>query len=172
MTRPISGMRWERRPGVAAYDKLVGMTNTSPNVAWGETLTTAADQIALLEQLAFPNELLTTADRNYELYLMRHIAGYEDWGVNGGVPSNVRVALKNGWVPLDSDGDATSYDDDGGWEVNSIGWVDGDGRDYLIAVLTAGDPDEEYGIDSINALSGDIYRALKPVKPGKRAKSG
>jgi beta-lactamase class A len=147
--------------GIAAYNRLAGLKDTSPNADgyWGETLTTAADQIRLLRQLAMPSKLLTTADRDYELYLMRHVAGYEDWGVNGGVPSSVSVALKNGWVPLgDGDGD----DDDMGWEINSIGWVKGDGRDYLIAVLTAHDPSEEYGIDSIERLSGDVYRSLKP----------
>jgi beta-lactamase class A len=157
--------------GVAAYNKLAGLKDTSTNAYgyWGETLTTAADQITLLQQLAFPNNLLTTADRNYQLYLMRHVAGYEDWGVNGGVPSKVSVALKNGWVPLDSDGDASPSDDDGGWEINSIGWVKGDGRDYLIAVLTADDPSEQYGIDSIESLSGDVYRSLKPAKHAKAA---
>ncbi len=155
--------------GIAAYNRLAGLKDTIPNAYgyWGETLTTAADQIRLLRQLALPSKLLTTADRDYQLYLMRHVAGYEDWGVNGGVPANVSVALKNGWVPLDSDGDATDGDDDddGGWEINSIGWVKGDGRDYLIAVLTAHDPTEEYGIDSIEALSGDVYRSLEPAKP-------
>jgi beta-lactamase class A len=137
--------------GIAAYNRLAGLKDTSPNTDgyWGETLTTAADQIRVLRQLALPSKLLTTADRDYELYLMRHVAGYEDWGVNGGVPSNVSVALKNGWVPLgDGDGDG---DDDDGWEINSIGWVKGDGRNYLIAVLTA----------------HDVYRSLKPAKRAK-----
>jgi hypothetical protein len=143
--------------GVDAYNRLVGLRDTTAGEDgyWGETLTTAADQIRLLRQLALPSKLLTTADRDYQLYLMRHIAGYEDWGINGGVPAKVSVALKNGWVTL------TSYTD---WEVNSIGWVKGDGRDYLIAVLTAHDPSEQYGISSIERLSSDVYRSLKPAR--------
>ena len=35
--------------------------------------------------------------------------------------------------------------------MNSIGWVDGTGRNYLIAVLSTGNPSEQYGIDSIVA---------------------
>ena len=56
-------------------------------------------------------------------------------------------------VPLSSDSD---------WEVNSIGRVNGDGRWYLIAVLTAHDPGEEYGIDTIEHVSALIYQDLKP----------
>ncbi len=59
---------------------------------------------------------------------MEHITPDQDWGVSGGVPHNVTVALKNGWLPTGE------Y---GSWEINSIGWVRGDRRDYLIAVLTA-----------------------------------
>jgi hypothetical protein len=65
----------------------------------------------------------------------------------------VTVALKNGWLPLD----AASTD----WQVNSVGWVSGDGRDYLIAVLTTGNPTEQYGIDTINALSSLIWTAMR-----------
>lgn len=141
--------------GIAAYNRLAGLTETTPNTDgfWGETITSAKDQLALLRQLALPSKLLTKAAQRYQLYLMRHIDPGENWGVTGGVPAGVSVALKNGWVPL------TSYSD---WEINSIGWVKGDGRDYLIAVLTAHDPSEQYGIDTIDSLSADVYRSLKP----------
>ena len=45
--------------------------------------------------------------------------------------------MKDGWLPLNS-----SETD---WQVNSIGWVSGYGRNYLIAVLTTGSPAEQYG---------------------------
>jgi hypothetical protein len=61
------------------------------------------------------------------------------------------VALKNGWLPLDS----------GGWQVNSIGYVNGDGRNYVIAVLTDGGT-EANGIATIEELSGFIWRELAP----------
>jgi hypothetical protein len=51
---------------------------------------------------------------------------------------------------------------DGTWQINSIGWVDGAGRDYLVAVLTDENPDEQYGIDTINTLSGYIWNAMAP----------
>ncbi len=141
--------------GIAAYNRVAGLTHTTPNGYgyWGETLTTAADQVKLLTQLALPSRVLTTAARRYQLYLMEHIDPEQDWGVSGGVPAGVSVALKNGWLPLTGDSD---------WEINSIGRVNGDGRWYLIAVLTAHDPSEGYGIETISHVSSLIYRALKP----------
>jgi beta-lactamase class A len=141
--------------GVAAYDQLVGMTQTVPAGGgyWGETMTSARDQIRLLQQLVDKHSLLDPASRRYQLGLMESVESDQQWGVSGGVPAGVSVALKNGWVPL------TSYTD---WEVNSIGRIKGDGRDYLIAVLTAHDPSEQYGIDSIEGISSIVWNALAP----------
>ena len=143
--------------GLAAYNTIAGLKQTTPSDAWGETLTSASDQIRLLRQLALPHGVLSRASIDYQLDLMHQIDAGENWGVTGGVPATgVKVALKNGWVPLTSDTD---------WEVNSIGWVNGDNHDYLIAVLTAHDPSETYGIDTIDAMSKLIYDGLGPVPP-------
>jgi hypothetical protein len=64
----------------------------------------------------------------------------------------VTVALKNGWLPLN---DANTD-----WQINSVGWVSGGGRDYLLAVLSTGNPTEQYGIDTINGLSSLVWSAL------------
>ena len=81
--------------------RIAGLTQTSPNLAgyWGLTLTSAADQIKLLTELAYPSRVLTTGSRRYALNLMEHVTPDQDWGVSGGVPRNVTVALKNGWLP-------------------------------------------------------------------------
>ena len=63
------------------------------------------------------------------------------------------MALKNGWLPLDAH--------NSNWQVNSVGWVSGQGRDYLIVVLSTGNPTEQYGIDTINALSSLVWAALR-----------
>jgi hypothetical protein len=148
--------------GLSAYNTRAGLTRTTPSPCvvcsgfawpgWGLTTTTPADQLALLKALVEPGPLLTAAGRRYALSLMENVAPDQAWGVSGGVPAGVTVALKNGWLPLN---DAQTD-----WQINSVGWVSGDGRDYLIAVLSTGNPNEQYGIDTINDLSGLIWQGM------------
>ena len=88
-------------PAVAAYDARAGMTQTVPNAAgyWGLSTTSARDQIALLRQLVVKHGLLNGASRRYELGLMESVEPDQAWGVSGGIPTGVGVALKNGWLP-------------------------------------------------------------------------
>ena len=151
--------------GIGAYNDSAGLSGTTPSACvtcagfawpgWGLTTTVPQDQLSLLRQLIAPGPrpLLSDAQRSYALSLMENVAPGQRWGVTGGVPAGVRVALKNGWLPLN---DANTD-----WQINSIGWVSGDGRDYLVAVLTTGNPTEQYGIDTINALSSRIWAAMR-----------
>jgi beta-lactamase class A len=151
--------------GLTAYNERAGLTSTSPSPCvvcagfpwpgWGLSTTLPQDQLALLKQLVAPGPrpLLSGAERSYALSLMEHVTPDQRWGVSGGVPAGVTVALKNGWLPLN----AASTD----WQINSVGWVSGDGRDYLVAVFSTGNPTEQYGIDTINALSAGIWSAMR-----------
>ena len=149
--------------GVAAYNDKVGLSRTTPSECvvcadfpwpgWGLTTTVPYDQITLLKQLIKPGPTLTSGERQYALSLLENVTPDQAWGVSGGVPAGVTVALKNGWLPLN--------DDNTDWQVNSEGWVSGDGRDYLISVLTTGNPTEQYGIDTIGELSAMIWTALR-----------
>jgi hypothetical protein len=142
-------------PAVRSLDAAAGLTDTTPNEAgyWGLTTTTAADQVQLLKRVAFPNTVLNDASRAYELDLMTHVDSDQAWGVSAGVAPGTTVAIKNGWLPLDA----------GGWQINSIGYVDGDGRDYLVAVLTNGNATEGQGIDTIEGLSELLWNELAPT---------
>jgi hypothetical protein len=93
----------------------------------------------------------TPASQAHELNLMEHVDPGQSWGISAGVAAGSTVALKNGWLPLDS----------GGWQVNSIGYVDGDGRNYVIAVLTTEDTEAD-GVNFIQGLSGLIWQELAP----------
>jgi hypothetical protein len=145
--------------GISTFNAGAGLAHTVPSACvdcpgfpwpgWGLTTTSPVDQIALLRELLQPSAQLTSAQREYALGLMENVTESQRWGVTGGVPSQTKVALKNGWLPL------TSADDN--WQVNSIGWVSGNGRDYVIAVLTTGNPTEQYGIDTIDKLSAMIW---------------
>jgi hypothetical protein len=137
---------------VGAFERQAGMTATVPATdgVWGTTTTTALDRLAMVRTLVQPNGLLTDASRAYVLNLMEHITPSQDWGATGGVPAGVTVALKNGFAIVD------------GWQINTEGWVDGDGRDYLIGVLTDENASEQYGIDTVDAVSAIVWNALAP----------
>ena len=147
---------------IASFNTSAGLTHTEPSACvqcpdfpwpgWGLSTTTPSDQLALLRELIRPNTLLTDAQRESALKLMENVAPSQRWGVSGGVPSEAKVALKDGWLPLN--------EDNTNWQINSIGWVSGSGRDYLMAVLTSGNPSEQYGIDTINQLSSLVWRHL------------
>lgn len=140
--------------GIGSFDSLLDLNSTVPGSDgyWGLTQTTASDQIELPQSLVLPNQVLDAGSRAYELGLMEQVTSSEDWGVSSGVPQGVTVALKNGWLPLT----ATN------WRINSVGWIDGQGRDYLLAVLTDGNPTESYGIDTIQGISSLAWAALAP----------
>lgn len=147
-------------PGaVARFDRSAGMTGTQPSTlalipgtpwpGWGLTTTTALDEVVLVSRFAYPNSVLSAASRQYGLSLMENVESDQDWGVSGGAPPGTTIALKNGWLPL---GPAN-------WQIDSIGWVDGHGRDYVLAVLTADNPSEAYGIDTIDGIASYLYRS-------------
>jgi beta-lactamase class A len=147
---------------ISSFNATVGLKSTVPSSCvvcsgfpwpgWGLTTTVPTDQLALLRELVMPGPLLTGAERRYALSLMENVTPSQRWGVSGGVPPQATVALKNGWLPLNSAGDD--------WQVNSIGWISGLGRDYLLAVLTTGNPTEQYGIDTIDQLAALVWQHL------------
>jgi beta-lactamase class A len=147
---------------IGAFNATVGLAETTPSSCvtcpdfpwpgWGLTTTTPADQITLLKAIVQPNSSLTASEQSYALGLLENVTASQRWGVGSGLPPQVTVALKNGWLPLN--------DADTDWQVNSIGWVSGLGRNYLVAVFTTGNPSEQYGIDTIDQISADLWAAL------------
>ena len=76
--------------------------------------------------------------------------------MTAGTPSGVTWHVKNGWLP---DGD------DNEWHINSIGAFSGNGRNYMIAVLTDDNPSEQYGIDTIENVARPVNRDINAVRP-------
>ena len=150
---------WDQEGGsaaVASFGALAGLTQTVPNSQgfWGLSTTTAADQLAVLKAVVYPNPLLDAPSRVYETGLMEDVEADQQWGVSGGVPNGVTVATKDGWDPLD---DGTT------WQINSIGWINGEGRDYLMAVLTNGNSSEGYGIQTIEGVAPLVWAYMAPA---------
>jgi hypothetical protein len=143
---------------------------------WGNSTTTAADQVAIMRDFAYPNQVLPAAARKYGLQLMESVIPTQRWGVTCGpwgtvcdppdyakpVPG-VTVALKNGWKYVPS---CPPQDETCPWQINSIGSVQGKGRDYVIAVLTTNDPPVmgrsgmDYGITTVQGVSKLVWRNL------------
>jgi hypothetical protein len=141
-------------PGISSYDDLLELDATVPNTEgyWGETMTTALDQVELVKHLVFANPVLDDASRAYALDLMRHVIPLDYWGITTGPTPGTLVAVKNGWVPIVA----------GNWQINSIGYVTGDGRSYVLAVLTNENPTEYNGIETIDGISSRVWSALAP----------
>lgn len=127
--------------------KVLGMNQTHPNFAFGLTETTVKDQLILMKHLGYPNNIFTDAQRNYALRLMANVVPSQKWGISGGVPKNVTVALKNGWSPKTGNN----------WRVNSFGHVKGQNRDYVISVMTINNPNMNYGVTTINQIAKVIW---------------
>lgn len=146
---------------------------------WGNTTTTAADQVRLMRVFAYgrPKGVLGPDARSYGNQLMQGVQPDQRFGVSCGpwgticYPPNyappdpdVTVTLKNGWKTLPT---CTKPIDQCPWQVNSTGWVSGKGRDYVLTVLTTRDPvggggvdGFNYGIDTIQNVSQRVWDNL------------
>ncbi len=138
-------------PAMGRYDNEIRLTQTRLNATglWGLSTTSALDQVRVVEQLLLSSSPLTAASRTYELTLMRNVTPDQVWGVSSGVPAGATVALKNGWDPIT-----------GIWQVNSEGWIDGGGVNYVLSVMCWGAQTETSGIAAIDGLSTAISDAL------------
>jgi beta-lactamase class A len=126
--------------------------------AWGLTQITAHDELILLQTLTAANSVLTTNSRAYELDLMAEVISSQRWGTPYGAPSELTVHVKNGWLP-----------DPSLWVINSIGVFNGHGRDYMMAVLTNGNPSMGYGVDTIQNVARLVHRDLNAGLPAAGA---
>jgi hypothetical protein len=146
---------------------------------WGNTVTTAADQARLMRLVAYgqPRRLLGRDARRYALGLMQSVQPDQRWGITCGPwgasceppdyaqpAPGVTVALKNGWKTLPT---CPRPIEQCPWQVNSIGWVRGQGRNYVLAVLTTRNPvgsgdvyGFNYGIDTIQRVSQRVWDNL------------
>jgi hypothetical protein len=140
------------RDAIDSFNALIGFKSTVPSWSWGDISTTPLDQLQLLKVIALPNSILDTASRQYETTLMEHVIGGQQFGLGWGSPARATVAMKDGWyneIPT-------------GWQVNTTGFVQFQGRFYLVTIMTESDPDETYGIDTVTTLSSDIWKYLRP----------
>ncbi|WP_211765639.1 serine hydrolase [Kutzneria sp. CA-103260] len=132
--------------GMATANTAFGLRNTVPGADdyWGLTTTTVADQLTLMNVLTSSKSLLRASARAYAANLMHQIEPDQVWGVSAAADAGTTPALKNGWLPVDSDNDL--------WAINSIGQVSHGGHTYVVAFLSSSQPDEQTGIDQASAV--------------------
>lgn len=126
---------WAYAGARPAYDALaadLGLSATHSDPTrdfWSWTWTTPSDQVRLLQRLAEGGtEALTDAERGFIWELMGQVQDDQAWGVGQPRSATVTAHLKNGWVQFQST--------DNLWAVNSMGSVEGEGRNYRLAVMT------------------------------------
>ncbi len=163
---------------------------------WGNTETTAADQVALMRKFAYGdnNGVLGRDARNYGNKLMQGVQPDQRFGITCGPWGNtcdppnwanpvdgVTVSLKNGWKTLPTCTDPIPQCP---WQVNSTGSVQGQGRDYVLSVLTTKDPvgtgdlyGFNYGIETIQGVSRSsgrtwAERSACALRRARRSSSG
>lgn len=132
--------------GLARANATLGLTSTTPGPTtyWGNTRTTARDQVRLLTQLTSAKSPLSAANRSYVLELMEHVVAGQRWGVSAAASGE--VALKDGWL--------ATVTDHGLWTVNSIGRIERpDGSRLLMAVLSHGSPSLQTGITTVQKVA-------------------
>lgn len=167
------------------FNRLIPMDDTNVGCesktyyGWGNTETTAADQVDLMKLFAYgtPKGVLGGDARDYGVRLMEDVQPDQRFGITCGpwgssceAPNyaqpvaGVDVALKNGWKTLPS---CQQPIDQCPWQVNSTGWVVGQGRNYVLTVLTTRDPvgsgglyGYNYGIDTIQNISQRVWDNL------------
>jgi beta-lactamase class A len=141
---------------LSQFVKAAAMTETelNPGGYWGLSEITARDELQLIRLLTERNSVLADSSRAYELSLMNHVVAYERWGVPAGAPRGLAVYVKNGWL-----------NDPVLWVINSIGAIEGHGRDYKMAILTYDNPSEQYGINTVQAIAEAANRDLNAGLP-------
>jgi hypothetical protein len=110
--------------------EVAGMDGTYPDDegAFGDTHTTARDQVRLFRLFSSENSLISPARREYALNLLERAE--PRYGVTSFAPPNTRQQLKVGFSKL---GEDENY-----WRVNVVGRVVGgaQGYNYIMALLS------------------------------------
>ncbi len=132
---------------ISSFNQRVGFDQTETNWAWGLMETTPSDFLKLLAAIWLPRSLLSRTSQAYEQSLMENVLASQRFGIANGVPAGAVVGIKDGWYPESS-----------GWQVNSAGYVHLGRVTYLAVIMSGENPDESYGINTVNILGTLLWR--------------
>lgn len=130
--------------------RLAGMDDTTIDEGWfGFWRTVPGDLNAMVGALVLDDAVLDGGRRATARFLMADVVPEQRWGVFAVESDDVHVAAKNGWGPLT-----------GGYRLNSTGWVSGEGREYLLSILSRSPDGFRYGRRTISHVAEICHDAL------------
>jgi hypothetical protein len=128
-----------------ALANAAGMTEFSVTSDWGSAMISGADQAKFFFEMdkLIPHEFV-----GYARFLLSTIADYESWGIPATArPLGYAVFFKGGWRPSPDI-----------YLVHQIARMEGHHHTFSVAVMTDGDPDMSYGIDTIQGVTTTLLR--------------
>jgi len=131
--------------GLYALARAAGMTDYSVYTDWASSQISAADQARFFFEMdsLIPHEFV-----GYARWLLSNVASYESWGIPAVArPMGYAVFFKGGWRTTGL-----------GQLVHQVARLERPGRIFSIAVMTDGDPDMGYGIDTIQGVTAALLR--------------
>ena len=145
-------------PGLNEVAEASGMTGFAGDVGhWSNVKITAADMARFMSEL---DELLDLPHGDEGSKLLASVTPAQKWGIPQATPAGALVRLKGGWRPTDT-----------GQLVHQAARVDVGNESYSIAVLTDGNPSQEYGQETIRLIAAELLgtsdHAVELAKPGR-----
>ena len=132
--------------GLYAVARAAGMTDFSISGIWANAMISAADQAKFFFEM---DSLIPPEFVGYARHLFSTIAAYESWGIPAiARPLGYTVFFKGGWRPSPDV-----------YLVHQIARLEGHRRTFSMAVMTDGDPDMGYGIDTIQGVTHVLLTA-------------
>lgn len=129
---------------------LVGMTQTEIDTGWwGHWRTVPGDLDLMVSAVLSSDTVLDGARRATARFMMADVVDEQRWGVFAPEGDEVYVAGKNGWGPMPD-----------GYHLNTTGWVVGEGREYVLGVLSTSPRGFRYGRETISTVARLCHDAL------------
>jgi beta-lactamase family protein len=134
-----------------ALARRAGMRSFAVGAGWSEARVTAADQAIFFLNL---DRLLAPRRRAYARYLLSSVEPQQSWGVPQAARPRWQVFFKGGWRPAGR-----------GQLVHQAALMERGPRRVAIAVLTEGNPSEEYGHQTIRGIASRLLRRVTAEPP-------
>ena len=144
------------RVGLRSLDTLARRARMGRFVAhpvWGGSIVTAADQARFFLRV---DRMVPRRHRRYAMALLRGVVAGQRWGIPAALPAGWRIAFKGGWGA----GVTRQVDHQAALLTNA-------GLRVSIAVLSADNPSDGYGAETLRGTAERLLRGLAGTVTGK-----